>query len=378
MYRRCLEMADDDRELLVPVELNEMDNEEEKKQEIRGEKKVEEEEEMGKMYEVDLGDNDSEHKSSCCEEGGGACCHSNNHRPLSVQSGDIVRPSTPSLPPSHSLAYRKLFPYVHKVVSKVFVFERYSAVPCGILAFLVLVTAVMAYLVLGGIYPLTYNISIESVQVPDHESSIHWDAYQAALQQQIYNETNPNTLHGGSSATSKNYGGGGGGGGGNEQKAVSSPSSCCANGYSHQRTMHGTWVLELVYRGRGGKNLLETRHIEYLHSIEEHIYNLPKYKTVCHFAFYNQVCDPINSLLTYLYPRSKEDGSLERDTLPDNWENSIDYSKLSVQEAEQLLWYTGGNIGNTSLLRAQVSVGFCNISHSIKWWGKESRFGRLF
>ena len=374
----------DDRELLVPVDLiEENGGDEEEEGEEKGEKgdiggKGEE-----KLYDVDLGHDPT---NGCCGEGG--CCHSNNHRPLSVQSGDIVRPPSSSLPPSHSRSYRKLYPYVLKAVSYAFWPEKYAVVPLLVLVVLSSVAIMLGCLVLFNVFPLTYNISISSVQVPDHESSIHWDAYQAAVEKQFFNETNPNTFSGDSSVSSKNLlsdDGGGGGGGGNEEKAASSSSSCCNSG-SSQRRMHGTWVLELVYRGRGGRNLLETRHIEYLHSIEEHIYNLPKYSTVCHFAFRNPVCDPVNSLLTYLYPRSTDDGSLLRDTLPDDWRESVDTSQLTVEQAEQLLWYTGGNIGNTSLLRAQVSsereremdgMPYCLLAIECISYTKADKFGRV-
>ena len=237
--------------------------------------------------------------------------------------------------------------------------EKYALIPLLILIFLFALAITLGCLVLFKVYPLTYNISISSVQVPNHESSIHWDAYEAAVANQFYNETNPYTMTEGSSATTKGYlsdTGGEGGGGGNEEKAASSPSSSCCYTGSNQRRMHATWLVELVYRGRGGRNLLETQHIEYIHTIEEHIYNHPKYQSVCHYQYKNPVCDPINSLLTYLYPRSKVNGSLEVDTLPPNWRESIDTSQLTVEQAEQLLWYTGGNIGNTSLLRGQVSL----------------------
>ena len=297
-------------------------------------------------------------KSGCCDEG--------VHSPLSVQSGDIVLPPARPQPASHSRVYNKLFPIVHKVVKYVFFSENIPIVSLMILIVLSVVTGILGYLV-WGVFPLTFNISIQSVQVPNHESSKHWDAYQAVLEQQIYDESHssslPKSMSGYDSVT-KSFsdplfggdGGRGGGGGGGEAKGIND-GRCCRSG--SQTTMHGTWVLELVYRGRNGKNLLENDRIKYLHKIEEHIYNLPDYESVCHFAYNDGVCDPINSILTYLYPRNTEDGSFKYDDLLPNWKSQFDPSQLTSSELEQLLWYTGGKIGDnltTPLLRAQVRL----------------------
>ena len=301
-------------------------------------------------------------EGGCWEEGG---CYK---RPLSIQSGDIVLPSTtPSLP--HGRVYNKLFPIVHKAVRCVFLTERIPLCPLFILCGLFVLTIILGCVVWFK-FPLTFNISVESVQVPDHVSSKHWDAYQAVLGQQIYNDGSSSSSS--SASMTKDfsntllfpgsYGNEGGNEDGNdgagETKSSEKGSSCCtivSDTDYHQRTMHGSWIVELVYRGRDGKNLLENNRIAKLHEIEEHIYNLTSYKGVCHYYYKERVCDPINSILTYFYPRSYDDGTVGK--FNENWKTDLDPSQLSSGDVEQILWYTGGQIGDdftTPLLRAQV------------------------
>lgn len=288
-------------------------------------------------------------------------CYSRKVGSFSIQSGDIISP--PSSPPQsqprsvpRGKLYTKLFPIVHKMVKCVFFSERVPISPLIIL----LVLSITTFLIGFGVwwkYPPTYNISIESVQVPDHSSSIHWDAYQAALLNQIYNDTNPSSADTSDDASNKKEHSNSG----NEFKSESKSGGCCDTFYNHQARMHGSWILELVYRvrsGRKNKNLLEDNRIEHLHSIERHIYNLDSYKKVCHFQYGEGVCDPINSLLTYIYPQSKEDGSYGYD--PD-WRTELDPRHIDKNKLERVLWYTGGQIGDnleTQLLRAQVWGSF--------------------
>ena len=291
-----------------------------------------------------------------CVEGG--CYRRNNPAPLSVQSGDIVLPATPSQPHvvSHGKVYTKLFPIVHKAVKVVFYSEKVPIIPIVILALLLMVMAGMILLIVF-VFPPSFNINIQSVQVPNHASTKHWDAYQAALAGQYYNDSIPTD----NSASGKDYSGSLFDGG-NELKGESDSKSvdCCSSYYRHQRVMQGAWILELVYRVREGQpnnNVLENDRIEYLHEFEEYIYDLPQYKTVCHFKDHNEVCDPINSILTYLYQRN-DDGSAKDEELSPNWKADFDPSQLKVSQLEHLLWYTGGQIGenySTPLLRAQVT-----------------------
>lgn len=286
-------------------------------------------------------------QEDCC------ACYSRNVNSLSIQSGDIV--TSPPQPQPRTLPrgklYTKLFPVVHKIVKYVFFSERVPISPLIILLLLTITT----FLVGIGVwwrYPPTYNISIESVQVPDHSSSLHWDAYQAAVLNQIYNDTEePSSVN----VTKKHFDS-------DNEFRSEVKRDCCSSPICIQR-MHGSWILELVYRvrsGRKNKNLLEDDRIKHLHSIERYIYNLDSYKKVCHYFPNTQVCDPINSLLTYIYEQRMEDGSYVNDAIPPaDWKSKLDPSKLSEEKLEKMLWYTGGQInGNfeTELLRAQVGI----------------------
>ena len=298
----------------------------------------------------------------CCVDNGGCC--SRNTNSISIQSGDIVQspPPSPSGFPTikHGRVYSKLFPHVHRAVKYIFYSEKTAFVPLMILTALIVVTAILGVLVFK-VYPLTFNISIDSIQVPDHSSTKHWDAYQAALANQIYNESaSKSTSDLESGSTTKSYSDDLLGE--NDLKSTNEfKSSGCCSSYRPQGTMHGGWVLELVYRVRAGRedrNLLRDDRIKHLHKIEDHIYQLSSYKSVCHFAFHNQVCDPVNSLLTYLYPQNKDDGSYVNPDLDPNWKDKLTLYELSEKDREQLYWYAGGKVGEdltVELLRAQVS-----------------------
>ena len=290
-------------------------------------------------------------EGDCCAEGG---CYSRNSNSFSIQSGDIVLPPTSSRPHSipHGKIYTKLFPVIHKAVRCIFLTEKIPVLPVIILAFLCGVTIALGVLV-WQVYPLGFNINIESVQVPDHSSSKNWDAYQAALAKQIYNDTKStsNSDNGGKDSSNTMFGG-------DEFKSAStSTSSDCCGGYRHQRRVKTGWVLEIVYRGRKNKNLLVEDRIEYMHKIEDHIYNLPSYKNVCHFFRTYGVCAPVNSLLTYVYDLRDNGSYLFPGTgINPDWKSKL--VELSVSGKEGLLWYTGSQVAEnltTPLLRAQVS-----------------------
>ena len=305
----------------------------------------------------------------CCGEGEG-CYPCRDHRPLSVQSGDIIPPPSPSPSPSpHGKVYTKLFPFVHAIIKRVFFTVDLCNVTIPLAAIAILILMVLVTFALGCVvwivYQPTFNINIESVQIPNHPSSKHWDAYQAALEQHILGSPSSSSseidnTYPAKSSKDKLNDNSRNDGAGSELKSVGKEGGgrCCDSSIRHQRKMHGTWILEMVYQSKNGESLLENKHIEYLNTIEEHIYNLSEYKSVCHFAYTPGVCDPINSILTYLYPRNP-DGSLVSGKPIEDWKTRFDPAQLNTSQLEQLLWYTGGKVGDnysTPLLRAQVRL----------------------
>ena len=347
-------MADDKEYLVAP-----MAEDEEEEEEDVGE---------GEAGEVKLFQGETEQRDGAQRKGGEECCVDNegccsrNTNSISIQSGDIIPPSASRFPTiKHGRVYSKLFPLAHRAVKYVFYSEKTAIVPLLSLTALIVITAILGVLVFK-VYPLTFNISIDSIQVPDHSSTKHWDAYQAALANQIYNDSSSkSTSDLESGSTTKSYSDDDLLGKNDFKSTDEFKSSGCCSAHRPQGTMHGGWVLELVYRiraGREDRNLLRDDRIKYLHTIEDHIYQLSSYKSVCHFAYSNQVCDPVNSLLTYLYPQNKDDGSYVNPNLDPNWKEELTLYELSEKDREQLYWYAGGKVGGNltvELLRAQVS-----------------------
>lgn len=258
--------------------------------------------------------------------------------------------------------YAFMFPIVHTVVKFVFYHQKFSLVPIVMMGGHVALTVMFVLLALF-IYPPSLNLTIEAFSIPNHPSQIHWDAYTAAKNGKIWNDS--------------------------VSKVDSSPSyepplplgksnkilkrniieGCTRDpNVRYQTRLHVVWELDLVFRVPDSnpdpdKNILTEQRIRRIHEIEEHIYNLPDYKDFCHKGLRTDFCDPINSLLTWLYPRHKENGSFVYN--PDHLTHNLTDSLLQLKNNHtNALWFTGGQvtiINSTSfiakLLRSQVRVG---------------------
>lgn len=262
--------------------------------------------------------------------------------------------------------YAFLFPIVHKVVKFLFFHQRYSAIPAAMIGFHHLLTLMFVLLAVF-IYPPAINLTIQAFGIPNHPAQIHWDAYSAGNGGKIWNSTVWNDSAGSSESNNNNYGV-------KQQKQAHDIlkrniiKGCDRDpNVDYQRRLHIYWELDLVFRvpdGNPDKNVLTMERIKHIHEIEEYIYNHPDYADFCHKSRDFDFCDPINSLLTWLYPRDPQDGSFVYDT-PDhftpNLDESLDMLKNNYTNA---LWFTGGQVtvkNSTTfvaeLLRSQVRVG---------------------
>ena len=287
--------------------------------------------------------------------------------PLSIQSGDIIRPA-PSTDTRKSGFYAFLFPIVHKCVKVLFFQVKVRRVEIPITSWipLFLGIAIPAILFIVAIirFPPAVNLNIvESFQIPDHISSIHWDAYTAAIDGRLVSNNGDVIQRRRRDLPSMGL---------NLQRRSSG--YCPSNPYT-QRTMHTAWYMDLVFRvpdTKADRNILTKERIRYIHSVEEHIYNDSNYLTVCHKSQSYGVCDPITSLLTYLYPR-ESDGSYVYGSsgLVPNIQATLFGLKQNLSVA---LWFTGGQASvingsfvTATLLRSQIRVGlplpgYCGIS----------------
>ena len=318
------------------------------------------------------------------------------YQPLSVQSGDITRTQNPTTTGSTAAnvnvvttttlvvantspatvqtdadavtkreieakggLYAAVFPAVHTVVKYLFFHERFSAVPIAVLVGHLFVTVMFVLFALL-IYPPSLNLTIEAFSIPNHPAQIHWDAYTAAKGGKVWNDS----LNNADSESDGVYGA--------LRRSVVKRNiieGCQRDPNGHYQTrLHVVWELDLVFRVPESnpdptKNVLTEQRIRRIHEIEEYIYNLPDYKDFCHKGLRSDFCDPINSLLTWLYPRHKGNGSFVYN--PDHFTHNLTDSLLQLKNNHtNALWFTGGQvtvINSTSfvakLLRSQVRVG---------------------
>lgn len=326
-----------------------------------------------------------------------------NYRPLSVQSGDIVhsgasvdphgpasvhgietRPCTSDVVMPHTAAttpqdtvvdyeaitdlevrakggvYDFVFLVVHFVVKYLFYHQKYSLVPLVVLSVHLLITVLLIVLAIF-VYPPSINLSVKAFTIPNHPAQIHWDAYKAAKAGNIWNDSvnsNPDetdALYNSQTSKVKDI-----------LKRNIIEGCNRIPGMNYQTYLHIYWELDLVFRvpkGNPDRNVLTEERIRRIHEIEEHIYDLPDYKDFCHKSSGASFCDPINSLLTWLYPRNRQDGSFvyNPDHFTPNLAESLRQLKKNYTNA---LWFTAGQvtiINSTTfiakLLRSQVRVG---------------------
>ena len=290
-----------------------------------------------------------------------------SYAPLSIQSGDIVRETIPNEEVPKGTLYAFFFRAIHALV-KIIIAKRclpqLQWIPSFVLFLSALGYAVLFGLVAFVLFPPSLNLTIRSFGIPDHITSENWDAFQAATNGMIVGRNDTETDGSFSSKSFKDYFGFPTNHGSMRSFPTSglqtkSSSSNPCNPYTTQNCIHPDWILDIVFRASDGVNLLSEDHLGFIHRIEEHIYNDPDYKDFCHKMPDYDICDPVSSLLTYLYPRYLN-GSYENakgDHLVPNLREVLLYLKENVTE---ILYYTGGQIGpnlTASLLRSQVRIG---------------------
>ena len=336
---------------------------------------------------------------------------------LSIQSGDIVRSPTPSSstptspvaasqamssPPAGVLVvetvteaadapqgsasastepaegarhkggcYSKLFPVLLQVV-EVFFFSispKHSKMNFPIISIFKLVANLVLMCIIVAIcitrYPPRLNISIESFGVPSHPAQVHWDAFEAAQDGQfilpntslspINNQLLRKRRHTGDPDAP------------NIQPRSNVVYPDCPSSSATQYAIHINWEMDLIFRvpeGNADDNILRRDRIAYIHEVEERIYNSTEYKHFCHKRSNSDLCDPLNSILTWLYPRDRNTGKYVYDT-PDGFTPDLPATIRSLSaNLSVALWFTGGEINfvnysyvEAQLLRSQIRVG---------------------
>jgi len=269
------------------------------------------------------------------------CCTRRPGGFVSIQSGDIEltppgegdeeadeRDTHGGLTHFRENLHRKFYLAVHRVVN--IYFANFIPPVLTLLVFLVLIPvglACLAYFV----YPPQLDLSLRSFQIPNHESSLNYDAYQMALHPYVKDD---------SQARRKRQ---------------------CTN----QQSLLNIWMMDLFYVSKDGNNILTESRLAQIHKIEKYIVQQHKfdkkgYEDFCHMS-QSGVCDPLNSLLTYFYPSYDEGTSkLIYDGNGDVMEPINEALALAFQ-SESSYWYVDSKFNidkmESKLLRSQLRVG---------------------
>ena len=307
---------------------------------------------------------------------------------LSVQSGDITLPDsqqqTQAREEDEAIGplYSFLFPRVLLVTKLLVMPRRLALLP--LLPFLAIVAVIVALVVLPFFkYPPEINQSIRSFASPDHPSSVHWEAFEAAV---LYVKNSNSKRRKGLSgrgedwpadqASFKDVAGEEDG----EQKVGIFDLKDCPKSKSTQSIRHPNWVVELVYivpKGSPVQNVFTPERIETIYGIEQGIYNMSLNQEFCQFSYSLQKCLPLNSLLTYFYVDKQDPNSgIEMATFNETL-------KDIVEKDQKLLFYTGGMLESHSskILRSQVQVGLplpCFSSVNVDYYEQHELVAQFF
>ena len=267
---------------------------------------------------------------------------------FSIQSGDIQRDTpegeTEDVVDINTLSFKGRFIHmVHQTVYKVVGIFFANFVPPLVTLFILLVIPLIGLSLLAVfVYPPQLDLSLRSFQIPDHESSLNYDAFQMALNPYVATSDDGNS--------------------GSRRKR-----EC-----TRQQKLSTSWALDLYYVSKDRGNILTPKRISQIHSIEQNIvkhkYTDLGYENFCHKT-YPDKCDPLNSLLTFFYP-SIENGKYVYDGNGDTMLD-INATLALAFQIESSYWYGDFKKNNTEskYLRSQLRVGvpilnYCRYSEN--------------
>lgn len=281
-----------------------------------------------------------------------------------ASSATVVSSSPPAPHKSRGGLYGRIFNFVQLYVQKAFYSSKIGRVNCPVVSIGMLVLNLLILSIIVAIaatrFPPRININIkESFGIPNHPAQIHWDAFEAAKEGQFDNTSQLSDLA--PVSTNQEL---------RKRRNALQPRSVTSEDCQSSNTqyaLHINWEMDLVFRvpaSNSDKNILRQDRISYIHEIEERIYTSSEYKNFCHKRRGSNLCDPLNSLLTWLYPRDPNTGLYIYDT-PDGFTPDLPGTVRSLSaNLSVALWFTGGaiNFVNTTdieakILRSQIRVG---------------------
>ena len=283
------------------------------------------------------------------------CCL--KKKSFSVQSGDIQRitplEETDDVRDVNTLGLKeKLIHQLQKTFYKV-VNVFFSNFVLPVLTLLVVLVVVPLVLILLAIfvYPPQLDLSLRSFQIPNHESSLNYDALQMALKPHV---------------TSSDDG---------KHKRDVGPPAC-----TERQIRRKSWMLDLFFVSKDGGNILTENRIKQIHKIEQdvvkHKYGDLGYEDFCHKSKPYERCDPLNSLLTYFYP--SYDGTKWLYDGNGDQMRPINSTLAEAFQVDSSYWYGEFNTdkSESKFLRSQLRIGvpilnychyFDNVEPIHKW-----------
>ena len=278
-------------------------------------------------------------------------------------------PEVPESYKSKGFVYTTLFRVVYVLVRTYFYSLpvgrcRLPIVSLLLLIFNAVVIIAIAFSCAFSSYTPTINVSIKSFGIPNHPAQVNWDAFNAGLQRQFTNSTTEQQPP--SDEPPLNYPSEGQLRKKRSALQARSIAPECSSIYATQYALHRNWEMDLVFRvpdSNADSNILTRDRISYIHSVEELIYNSTEYKNFCHKPSSSPFCDPLLSLLTWLYPRDPVTGKYIYDTADGFTPDLPGTMRTLSEDASKALWFTAGelSINDTSveakLLRSQIRVG---------------------
>ena len=255
-----------------------------------------------------------------------------------------------------------LFDLLHKLVKMLFFSIKTRCCVIPIISLAILAGNVLFIGTIAAVsimkFPPQVNLNIESFGIPSHESQVNWDAYTAAESGQFDSSNPQGTGNSDSSIELRRRSNGE-----LQPRSTSQPGSFpnCPPQHDTQKHRHKYWMLDLVFRVPAlntNRNILTLDHIKYIHQIEETLYNSSGYQNFC-LKSNGVLCDPLVSLLTWLYIKDHSTGKYVYNTA-DHLPQDISKTLSSRQE---VLWFTGGELDyvnstyTAQLLRSQMRIG---------------------
>lgn len=282
---------------------------------------------------------------------------------FSRRLAELYRSATQRNGQQSSKANCKLSGYVFKAIlwfcKKFF---KYPVVPLFLIV-LVLAHSIIHIFLAVFVYPPQIDLRLQAFQIPNHESSLHYDAFKTVASQSAASK---NSLAASSFAgllgrRKRSTGPSGG------TSQPGNPYGC--SGRTHSSTIGVYQYMELVFVAPKGTdpNVFTRERLQDIHAVEMRIMKDQEFRKYC--IMRSGVCDPLNSVLTYFYP-TVEGSKLVYDGRGDVLLD-INTTLAEVIQNKMAYWYIDGSFNSknlkSSFIRSQLRVaypieGYCSYA----------------